>query len=190
MARIRSVHPTLFTDEAFVCVSMAARVLLIGVWTQADDQGVFEWKPVALKMRLFPVDALDVGALLLELEENNIICRFSQDGRSFGAIRNFCRYQRPKSPKFLQLKSRDIRRYVCSKYPNGEITESEVVPFPQNGEIGFDEPDPIPQNGETPPQREEGGDNRRKEPQREYVSLREVVVEDTGDVVEFGGGRR
>jgi hypothetical protein len=34
MPRIRSVHPGLFTDEAFVTVSMAARVLLIGVWTR------------------------------------------------------------------------------------------------------------------------------------------------------------
>lgn len=32
MARIRSVHPGLYTDEAFMTLSMAARVLIVGLW--------------------------------------------------------------------------------------------------------------------------------------------------------------
>ena len=68
MSRIRSVHPGLFTDEAFVGVSMAARVLLIGIWTEAWDDGVFEWKPITLKMKIFPADAVDTGALLEDME--------------------------------------------------------------------------------------------------------------------------
>jgi hypothetical protein len=52
MARIRSVHPSLFTDEAWVSCSPLARVLYIGLLTDADDQGLFEWKPIQIKMRL------------------------------------------------------------------------------------------------------------------------------------------
>lgn len=135
MARIRSIHPGLFTDEAFAGLSMAARVLLLGLWTEADDQGVFDWKPVTLKMRLMPVDNVSIPELLLELEANEIIRRFSQDGRELGAVRNFCKYQRPKTPKYRQLKSADIRNYVASKYPLAEATEAEVEPFPQKVEM-------------------------------------------------------
>ena len=41
MARIRSVHPGLFTDEAFMGASSDARILMIGLWCQAWDDGVF-----------------------------------------------------------------------------------------------------------------------------------------------------
>jgi len=143
MARIRSIHPTLFTDEAFASLSMAARVLLLGLWTEADDQGVFDWKPVTLKMRIMPVDNVSVPDLLLELEGWNAVKRFSQDDKEFGAIRNFCKFQRPKTPKYRTLKSDEIRNYVASSYPITETTEPEPEPFPQKEEI--------------PPQREEGG---------------------------------
>lgn len=101
MSRIRSVHPGLFTDEAFASVSMAGRVLFIGLWCEADDMGVFEWKALTLKMRLFPGDAVDVPVLLSELAERDMIRAFEQNGKQYGAIRNFGRFQRPKSPKAL-----------------------------------------------------------------------------------------
>lgn len=148
MARIRSIHPGLFTDELFAGLSMAARVLLLGLWTEADDQGVFDWKPVTLKMRLMPVDNVDVPALLLELEQADVIRRFEQDARAFGAIRNFCKYQRPKTPKYRELKSSDLRNYVASQYPVTETTEPDPASFPQKVEMA--------------PQMEEGGDNKEE----------------------------
>lgn len=146
MARIRSIHPGLFTDELFVGLSMAARVLLLGLWTEADDQGVFDWKPVTLKMRVMPVDNVDVPSLLLELERADLIRRFEQDARAFGAIRNFCKYQRPKTPKYRELKSAGLRNYVASKYPITETDATERAPFPQKVEMA--------------PQMEEGGGKR------------------------------
>jgi hypothetical protein len=149
MARIRSIHPTLFTDEAFASLSMPARVLLLGLWTEADDQGIFDWKPITLKMRILPVDSVDVAALLAELERADVIRKFQQDGKTLGAVRNFCKFQKPKTPKYRPLKSADIRNYVASNYPIPEIAAGEVEPFPQNGEM--------------PPQMEDGGGNREEE---------------------------
>ncbi len=53
MARIRSIHPGQATDEDFVQCSPFARLLAIFVRNEADDHGVFKWKPVTLKMRIF-----------------------------------------------------------------------------------------------------------------------------------------
>jgi hypothetical protein len=100
MARIRRIHPGIFTDEAFASLSMAARVLLLGIWTEADDHGVFAWKPVTLKMRVMPVDNVSIPELLSECERADVIKRFSS-GKSCGLVRNFCRFQRPKKPKYV-----------------------------------------------------------------------------------------
>lgn len=158
MARIRSVHPSLFTDEAFAGLSMAARVLLIGVWTEADDQGVFDWKPVTLKMRVMPADNVDVSELLAELAAADAIKKFEEGGRQLGAIRNFCKFQRPKTPKYRALKSDDIRKYVASTYPTSEAGEVQPQQFPQKGEMTAVERPPILQIVETHPQMEDGGD--------------------------------
>lgn len=121
MPRIRSVHPGLFTDEAFVALSDAAQVFLIGLWTEADDQGVFEWKPLTLRMRLRPTKDGDVEALLAELSAVNAIATYETDGRQYGAIRNFRKYQRPKSPKEMHPISDDFRNYVGLSPPNSEM---------------------------------------------------------------------
>jgi len=52
LARIRSIHDGFFTDENLVSVSVFARLLFLGLGVQADDKGVFEWKPITLKMRM------------------------------------------------------------------------------------------------------------------------------------------
>lgn len=99
MARIRSIHPGQWTDEAFVAVSPLARLLALGLRNEADDEGVFPWKPLTLKMRLLPADNADVAVLLAELEAANIVRKYEVDGVHYGAIRNFYLFQRPKFPK-------------------------------------------------------------------------------------------
>lgn len=100
MARIRSVHPELFLDDAFMELSPHARLLAIGIWTQCDDHGIFEWKPNYFKATILPVDTADIPVLLEALQAQNCIKRFEEDGRTYGAVRNFCLFQRPKRPLF------------------------------------------------------------------------------------------
>jgi hypothetical protein len=112
MARIRSVHPGFFSDEAVVSCSAPARLLVIGLWGEADDKGVFEWKPRTLKMRVFPADDYNVDNLLAELVRENIVKRYEMEEKVFGAIRNFRRYQRPKKPNDIHPMPDELRTYV------------------------------------------------------------------------------
>lgn len=98
MARIRSVHPSLWTDEDFVSLSLPARLFLIGLWNESDDHGLFAWKPLALKMRLAPADNIDASAILNELHASGFIVKISRDNRDIGVVRNFRKFQRPKNP--------------------------------------------------------------------------------------------
>lgn len=149
MARIRSVHPTLFSDEAFVSCSPCARLLAIGLWTDADDKGVFEWKPLTIKMRIFPADAFNVATmsdLLNELAAANIVKRFEADGKEYGAIRNFRRWQRPKKPNSIHPMPDDLIPYVG-------LTEASSVPVGNQFGTGT----------EISPQMEDGGCRREGE---------------------------
>ena len=142
MARIRSIHPGLFTDEAFMSASPHARLLVIGLWGEAFDDGVFEWKPLTIKARLFPADSIDVGALLQEIEDLGFIRPFTAGGKKLGAIRNFRKFQRPKKPNSSEMLPDDLLSYVG-------ITQDSSEPVPNQCGTG----------SEKPPQMEDGGCN-------------------------------
>ena len=125
MARIRSIHPGQWTDEQFVSVSPFARLLALALRNEADDQGVFEWKPVGLKMRLLPADTVDIVALLSELVGADIIRKYAAEGREYGAIRNFQRYQRPKKPNSLHPIPVELRTYLNSSAASSEPVENQ-----------------------------------------------------------------
>jgi hypothetical protein len=146
MSRIRSLHPGQWTDEQFVACSPTARLLALGLRNEADDNGIFEWKPITIKMRLFPNDAVEVCELLQELENSDQIKRFESGGKTYGAIRNFRKYQRPEKPKSWHPITDELRVYVG-------LSEPDQQPLPDQS--------PTDQ-GKSPQRKEEGGDRKEK----------------------------
>lgn len=112
MPRIRSVHPGLFTDEAFLDATPLARLFLIGLFCEAYDDGVFEWKPRQLKVRLLPLDKADADGLLDELEKLGFLHRYRFKARDLGVIRNFQKWQSPQKPKSSNLLPPELIPYV------------------------------------------------------------------------------
>ncbi|WP_103728912.1 hypothetical protein [Novosphingobium sp. HII-3] len=136
MSRIRSVHPGLWTDENFVCLSPIARLLFIGLWNECDDGGRFEWRPLRLKMRVLPADNVDMDAIMAELVENQCILKYEVDGASYGAVRNFCKFQRPKKPSFFCPDTPQVRTWCGSgSASNDQISEPVGNQFGTGGEI-------------------------------------------------------
>lgn len=157
MARIRSIHPSFFTDDAVLSCSLPARMLFVGLWTEADCQGVFEWRPVQLKVRILPIDPVDVPALLAELIEARLVTEFTAGGHRYGAIKDFRQYQRPKNPTAMYPLPDAMRVYVgIDKPPPGNAPDdgpdfpqrpgAEVHPFPQKDAVRSDD---YPQRGEN-----------------------------------------
>lgn len=125
MARIRSIHPEQWTDDDFVTCSALARLLALGLRNQSDDNGIFERNPVKLKMRILPADNCDVPALLEELRQSNQVLFFTAEGREFGIVRSFQRFQKPKSPSFIHpVPSEPLPKgYALSKWYSGSPSE-------------------------------------------------------------------
>lgn len=142
MPRIRSIHPEFWTDEDIVEASAFARLLLIGLGIQADDKGIFPWKPKTLKMRCLPGDDVDVSELLVELEGLGLIMSYEMEGKKWGAIKNFRKHQRPKSPNDLHPITEKARAYVgliSEKKADEDTPISEGLPqdLPRTSEIGI-----------------------------------------------------
>lgn len=118
MARIRSVHPSLWTDDDYVSLSVLARLFLIGLWTEADDFGLFPWKPTRLKMRIFPADDVDPRALMEELVSARFIVRIERGGEPIGVIKKFRKFQRPQRPTPSAYPvDQEIARIICIDKP-------------------------------------------------------------------------
>jgi hypothetical protein len=132
MSRIRSIHPGLWTDDAFMGLSPFARLLFIGLWTEAFDDGVFEWKPRTIKARIFPGDNVNVEELLAELVDAGCVREGGGIGPIYGLIRNFRHFQRPKKPNSSGLLRVEDHEYV-GLVPNHSGTDTEKSPQMEDG---------------------------------------------------------
>lgn len=75
MAKIRGIKPETWTDENFVELSPYARLLWIGMWNHACDNGHLQDKSKQLKMRVLPTDDVSCAELLREIEGQGLIER-------------------------------------------------------------------------------------------------------------------
>lgn len=91
MPKIRGIKPDYWTDEDIVELSIPARLLFIGLWNLACDNGHVVDKPKQIKMRIMPADDVNADALLGEIEARGRITRI--DGTI--TIKNFAKHQKP-----------------------------------------------------------------------------------------------
>lgn len=145
MARIRSVHPGMATDEAYMAMTFEAKAGWVLLWSQCDDNGVFEWKPISLKASIFPGNNVDFDALLTEWLRLNCIKKIEVGGKVYGLVRNFCLWQRPQKPKFRYPLPDEHRGFVGPRHVKSG-TDTVLV---------SDESDTS--TGNLVPRKEEGG---------------------------------
>lgn len=105
MARIRTIKPEYWIDEKVVELGPWARLLFIGLWNFADDQGYIDDKPKRIKMQVFPGDNLDVAELLAELVEIGLLDRYDSPVGPVLHVRNWGKHQRidkSSQPRFAE----------------------------------------------------------------------------------------
>lgn len=102
MPRIRTIKPEFWTDEAVSECSVSARLLFIGTWNFADDDGNLDKSFIQLKAKIFPIDSIDVRPLLEELLSKKLIVEYSVKGKNYLHIKGFKQHQlinRPSKPQ-------------------------------------------------------------------------------------------
>ncbi|WP_243061181.1 hypothetical protein [Nocardioides sp. SR21] len=68
LAKVRALHPDIFSDEDVCEVSIPARWLFAGLWCYACDNGHLADKPKQIKRWIYATDNENVAELLRELE--------------------------------------------------------------------------------------------------------------------------
>jgi hypothetical protein len=94
VARIRTIKPEFWVDEKVVECSAFARLLFIGLWNFADDDGRMEYREKKIKMQIFPSDTLDISELIGELRRENLIEVYTVDNKQYLQICGFCKHQK------------------------------------------------------------------------------------------------
>lgn len=103
MPKIRGIKPEFWIDEKIVSLTIPVRLFFIGLWNFCDDCGVFEWKPLELKNKIFPADNFNTTSALRELVAKNCVLKFTKDKKDFGLIINFTKHQRPDKRFLIYL---------------------------------------------------------------------------------------
>jgi DNA replication protein DnaT len=102
MARIRTIKPSFWADEAVSDLSMNARLLLIGLISSADDDGRFLASHSAIVGYVFPHDNIPQTKLrgwLDEIEKAGIVRFYSVNRREYGAFPNWSKHQKINRPQ-------------------------------------------------------------------------------------------
>lgn len=97
MARIRTIKPDFFRHaglfDAEQETGLPLRVAFAGLWTVADREGRFRWKPRELKLDCLPHDLVDFAAVLEALRKGAFIVRYERDGEVLGFIPSWHEHQ-------------------------------------------------------------------------------------------------
>lgn len=93
--KIRSVRPEFFADPTMAGLTPEARLLYIGLWCYVDDEGRGEWLPKQIDGMIFPLEDVDIHALLEQLVRAARIVRYTDGDRDYFHIPTFEEYQKP-----------------------------------------------------------------------------------------------
>lgn len=97
MARIRTIKPGFFTHAELYDAERASglplRLAFAGLWTVADREGRFKWRPREIKLAVLPFDDVDMAAVLDALVKYRFIFKYKCVGEEYGFIPSFASHQ-------------------------------------------------------------------------------------------------
>ena len=151
MPRSRSIKPEFWDDEKLARLSRDIRLLFIGTWKCADDEGVCKGNHSWLKAQIFPYDEIPSATFtdwMCQLEAGGFLVPFEENGESYYLIKNFLKHQKidhpskiknPRPPEGLARDSRETREDVRKTPPQTETetkTETKTETEPATGVAG------------------------------------------------------
>lgn len=136
MPRARNIKPAFFENEHIGALSGDLQVLFIGLWTQADREGVVEYRPAKIRKALFGfrddiTDDVFNGyiTVLTQLDNGNMLLKKKCDEKEYLVIVNFEAHQ---NPHHTEKKGKLPSRKVLLSLDDSDLTVKERL---DNGEL-------------------------------------------------------
>lgn len=101
MARIRSIKPTFWSDEKVAELSRDARLLALGLISNADDEGRFLASAAAISGAVFPHDDLPAAKIkrwLEEVEQAGVVRLYVAGRCEYGYFPRWSKHQKINRP--------------------------------------------------------------------------------------------
>lgn len=101
MARKRMIDPNIWQSEDFSRLSVFARYLFIGMFSNADDEGRGRANPNYLRSTIFPYDDIrtaDIKKALSEISRNTSVVLYEEAHSGFYAFLNWGKWQKVEKP--------------------------------------------------------------------------------------------
>ncbi len=113
MARIRSIKPTIWTDQRFISLSRDARLLCIGMISHADDEGRLVASAAKLAGDVFPADNLrpaQITAWRDEIAATGLVEVYTVGRVEYARFLKWSKHQRISKPQpsILPAPSSDV----------------------------------------------------------------------------------
>lgn len=138
MARIRTIKPDFWTDEKLTECSLSARLLFIGTWNFADDNGNLDRSSKQIKARVFPIDNIDCEPLIQELLAQGLLIEYSHDDKKYLHIQGFAKHQvinRPSKPSCPVYEHSLSPQLPLTTEGKGKEGKGSKTPIPENFQV-------------------------------------------------------
>ena len=131
MARIRTIKPEFWEDEKLAKLPVHARLLFIGTWNFADDNGALLANPVLMKSHIFPYEDIGISTIpewIDILVENGMLIRTTYNGKDYLVIRKFLIHQKINRKSIRINLPLPVVLKVIDEYnkTHGVLTESSL----------------------------------------------------------------
>ena len=140
MARIRTIKPEFWEDEKIGLLSHGARLLFIGCFNLADDEGLLRWNEMFLGASIFPYDDIKTDSVkkwMSELEQQELVFPYlgGINHQKLGWIVNFHKHQRIDKPQPSKFSPPSIQNHeVKAMYGKRDGMKCQIC----GGEIASD----------------------------------------------------
>lgn len=132
MARIRNIKPDFWTDEKLVELETWERLLFIGLWNFADDEGYMPYSPKRIKMQVFPGDSLEVSRGVQSLISIGAVELFDSEYGQVLHVSKWSKHQKVSNPSKSKYSTVDLAP-LDGKPRKQAVPEQETLEVPLNG---------------------------------------------------------
>lgn len=107
MARKRMIDPNIWESEDFSCLSSLDKLVFIGLFSLADDEGYGKANPVLIRNSLFPyndnVRNADIEKSLCNIAAHMSVVFYVIDGKQYYCLTHWDKWQKVPKPKESQI---------------------------------------------------------------------------------------
>lgn len=111
MARKRMIDPGIWQSEDFGKLSLLAKMVFIGLFSLADDEGRGRCNSTYLKSTIFPYDeslrSADIDKTLSEISSNMSVIFYTHDGSSYYSLLSWNTFQKIDRPSESKIPEYD-----------------------------------------------------------------------------------